>query len=140
MKNVWGYFLFGIIFLSGCATASMYTTYPRGNYTETLTMSGSDTQVAQGIKAALSAQGYDNLLYANYAQGVFSFSKKQPMALSMVSGPNLKRIMIQLFYAGEGETRVQLINATWAGFYTSEVTRDIMNVAEALRTEGAAAQ
>lgn len=136
-------FIIPIIFAllaGGCAATNQYS----GIYNEavaggrsvTIIKEGELTSIRSKINEHLQANKYTKVLYSDPEQGFLVTFKDIPLAQSMLIGdPHTYRIILKYTKAGEGKTRIDLVNGNPGLMIKGDIDQDIAKIADLIRAD-----
>ncbi len=139
MKRIILLIVLGIVF-GGCATINPY----RETYNEAIRKETSTTIIKEGdtkeihpyVTKYLESLGYKRVLYSDLKQGFMVVFKDIHIAKSFLVGdPHMYRIILKYTKAGEGKTRIDLVNATSIFWAIKDVDKDIQQIAQLIKNE-----
>lgn len=130
-----------LLFCSGCATGSdqygsVYNNAVSSGTNLTVVKDGDFKMLSNRINEHLKSLGYQNVLYSDPKQGFLVVVKKISVAKALIAGdPATDKIIVKYTKAGEGKTRVDLVNASINLAAQGVVDKDIQQLAELINSD-----
>lgn len=130
-----------LLFCSGCATGSdqygsVYNNAVSSGTNLTVVKDGDFKMLSNRINEHLRSLGYQNVLYSDPKQGFLVVVKKISVAKALIAGdPATDKIIVKYTKAGEGKTRVDLVNASINLAAQGVVDKDIQQLAELINSD-----
>ena len=130
-----------LMFCLGCATDSnqyggLYNNAVSNGTSVTLIRDGDFKTLSGRINGHLGDLGYKNVLYSEPAQGLIVVVKKLPAVKAVIAGDSTTdRMIVKYTKAGEGKTRVDLVNASTNMAAQGVVDKDIQKLAERIKED-----
>lgn len=128
--------------LIGCATASTPNKYA-GAYNEAVAAGKSTVIVKEGdfeiikdqIDRRLSEVGYNRVLYTSPNDGFMVLVKDANFGNALLIGDaHPCKMILKYTNAGEGKTRIDLVNGSTEVFTKDEIEKDIQKLAELIKS------
>jgi len=134
------HFAFVALLLSGCAAATqnrygdIYNRAINHGHNVAIIKTNDIEYVKANTEIHLASVGYEKVAYSRPDQGFMVMVKRIPVAQAAFMGdPHPYRLIIKYTPAGEGKTRVDLVNGSPSAFTKGVVDKDIQTIADLIR-------